>query len=39
MSIFTYISFFFAERTKATPRGLADHFWPAGHRLATPELE
>ena len=36
---FTYISFFFVERSRATPRGFAGHFWPAGHRLGTPAVE
>ena len=33
-----YILFFIVERSRATPRGLAGHFWPAGHRLGTPGI-
>ena len=38
MQFFTYISFFFVERSRVTPRGLVGHFWQAGHRLETPGL-
>jgi len=29
----------FIERSRATFRGLAGHFWPADHRLGTPVLQ
>ena len=38
LQFFTCISFFFVEISRATSKGLAGHFWPAGHRLGTPAL-
>jgi len=38
LSIFHIISFLALERSRATPRGLAGHFWPVGHRLGTPVI-
>jgi len=38
MFSFIFIFCFFIERSRATSRGLADHFWPVGHRLGNPLL-
>ena len=34
--IYIFLEFF--ERSRATSRDLAGHFWPAGHRFGTPDV-
>ena len=38
-TVFAHIFLKFFMRSRATFKGLAGHFWPAGHRLGTTALD